>query len=197
MKTKPQKIGLFFGSFNPIHYGHLMIANHMVSNTDIDQVWFVISPCNPLKKKQSLLDEHHRLSMVKIAIDDNPLFRASDIEFKLSQPSYTTHTLAYLADAYPEKEFCLIMGADNLSTIEKWKNHQFILENYAIYIYPRPNVDIDRWNSTQNIHITEAPMMDISASFVRKQIAQGKSIRYITPDAVINYIEEMHFYKLG
>lgn len=197
MKAKSQKIGLFFGSFNPIHYGHLMIANHMVSNTDIDQVWFVISPCNPLKKKQSLLDEHHRLSMVKIAIDDNPLFRASDIEFKLSQPSYTTHTLAYLADAYPEKEFCLIMGADNLSTIEKWKNHQFILENYAIYIYPRPNVDIEPWNSTQNIHITEAPMMDISASFVRKQIAQGKSIRYITPDAVINYIDEMHFYKQG
>lgn len=192
---KPKKIGLFFGSFNPIHYGHLMIANHMVSNTDIDQVWFVISPCNPLKKKHSLLDEHHRLSMVKIAIDDNPQFRASDIEFKLSQPSYTTHTLAYLSEAYPEKEFCLIMGADNLTTLEKWKNHQFILDHYALYIYPRPNVNIDPWHSAQNIHITEAPMMDISASFIRKQIAQGRSIRYLTPDAVIKYLDEMHFYR--
>lgn len=190
-----QKIGLFFGSFNPIHNGHLIIANHMVEHTDLDQVWFVVSPCNPLKQKSTLLDEHHRLAMVKIAIDDNPKFRASDIEFKLPHPSYTTHTLAYLADTYPNKEFCLIMGGDNLETIEKWKNHQVILDNYTIYVYPRPNSSIDQWLSRPNIHKTNAPFMDISSSFIREQITENKSIRYITPDAVIEYIEEMHFYK--
>ncbi len=195
MDPKKQKIGLFFGSFNPIHHGHLIIANQMVSNTDLDQIWFVISPCNPLKKKETLLDEYHRLAMVKIAIDDNPLFRASDIEFKLPQPSYTTHTLAYLADLHPTKEFRLIMGGDNLESIEKWKNYQFILDHYAIHVYPRPQACIDQWLTRENIHISEVPLMEISSSFIRKQILEGKSIRYITPDAVIKYIDEMHFYK--
>ncbi len=167
----------------------------MLEHTDLDQVWFVVSPCNPLKQKQTLLDEHHRLAMVKIAIDDNPNFRASDIEFKLPQPSYTTHTLAYLSELYPNKEFCLIMGGDNLESIEKWKNYHFILENYTIYIYPRPDTDISKWLQMANVHLTNAPLMDISSSFIRKQIAWGKSIRYITPDVVIKYIEEMHFYK--
>jgi len=190
-----QKVGLFFGSFNPIHYGHLIIANHMLEHTDLDQAWFVVSPCNPLKQKQTLLDEHHRLAMVKIAIDDNPNFRASDIEFKMPQPSYTTHTLAYLADQYPNKQFCLIMGGDNLESIEKWKNYHFILDNYTIYVYPRPDTEISKWLQMPNIHLTNAPLMDISSSFIRKQIAHGKSIRYITPDAVIKYIDEMHFYE--
>ncbi|MEI6346406.1 MAG: nicotinate (nicotinamide) nucleotide adenylyltransferase [Bacteroidota bacterium] len=195
MKEKPQNIGLFFGSFNPIHNGHLMIANYLVSNCDLDQIWFVISPCNPLKQKQSLLDEHHRLALVKIAIDGNTSFRASDIEFKLSQPSYTTHTLAYLLEKYPQKQFSLIMGADNLETIEKWKNYQHILDNFPIYVYPRPNAKIEKWNCFPSIHITDSPMIDLSSSFIRKQISDGKSIRYLMPDEVIKYIEEMHFYK--
>ena len=195
MKPIAQNIGLYFGSFNPIHYGHLMIANYMVSNTDLDQVWFVVSPCNPLKNKQTLLDERQRLTMVKIAIDDNPTLRASNIEFKLPQPSYTTHTLAYLSEEYPQKKFSLIMGADNLETLEKWKNYQHILDNYAIYVYPRPQANIDKWLDFQTIYITNAPMMDISSSFIRKQISEGKSIKYMTPDPVITYIEEMHFYK--
>ncbi len=190
-----QKVGLFFGSFNPIHFGHLIIANHMVEHTNLDQVWFVISPCNPLKQKSSLLDERHRLSMVKIAIEDNPKFRASDIEFKLSQPSYTTHTLAYLADAYPNKEFSLIMGGDNLETIEKWKNYQFILDNYPIFVYPRPGCVIDKWLVHPNVHITNSPFMDISSSYIRSQISQSKSIRYIVPEEVAKYIDEMHFYR--
>jgi nicotinate-nucleotide adenylyltransferase len=156
----------------------------------------VVSPCNPLKQKQTLLDEHHRLAMVKIAIDDNPLFRASDIEFKMSQPSYTVHTLAYLTEQYPNKEFGLIMGGDNLESIEKWKNYRLILENHEVYVYPRPNADLSKWRQIPNIHFTDAPLMEISSSFIRKQIAEGKSIRYITPDAVIRYIDEMHFYKI-
>lgn len=191
-----QKIGLFFGSFNPIHYGHLIIANHMAEHTDLDQIWFVVSPCNPLKQKQTLLDERHRLAMVKIAIDDNPRFRASDIEFKMPQPSYTVHTLAYLTEHYPNKQFCLIMGGDNLESIEKWKNYRVILENHEVYVYPRPNSDLLKWRQNPNIHFTDAPLMEISSSFIRKQITEGKSIRYITPDAVIQYIDEMHFYKI-
>ncbi len=189
------KIGLFFGSFNPIHYGHLMIANHIVSDYDLNQVWFVISPCNPFKEKQSLLDEHHRLAMVKIAIDDNVNLRASDIEFGLSKPSYTTHTLAYLIDKYPYKEFSLIMGADNLINFRKWKNYEFILENFAIYVYPRPEANIDEWLKYPNIHLTNAPVTDISSSFIRNRIANKQSIRYLIPDKVIEYIDEMHFYE--
>lgn len=195
MTIMKQRIGLFFGSFNPIHFGHLIIANHMVEHTDLDQIWFVVSPCNPLKQKSSLLDERHRLAMVKIAIEDNDKFRASDIEFKLTQPSYTTHTLAYLTELYPNKEFCLIMGGDNLETIEKWKNYQFILDNFSIYVYPRPNSEVEKWDGRPNIHITNAPFMDISSSFIRAQIVENKSIRYILPDDVIQYIEEMHFYS--
>lgn len=195
MNLKKQKIGLFFGSFNPIHNGHLIIANFIAHNTNLDQVWFVVSPCNPLKKKETLLDEHHRLALVKIAIDDNPLLRACDIEFKLPQPSYTTHTLAYLSDLYPNKEFCLIMGGDNLESIEKWKNHQSIVDNYDIYVYPRPNADIKKWETLNNIHFLNVPLMELSSSFIRKQIMEGKNIRYITPDTVIQYIEDMHFYK--
>lgn len=167
----------------------------MLENTDLDQVWFVVSPCNPLKQKSTLLEEFHRLAMVKIAIDDNPNFRASDIEFKLPVPSYTIHSLAYLGDKYPTKEFCLIMGGDNLESIEKWKNYQVILDHYSIYVYPRPNSQIDSWLSMPNIKITDAPFMDISSSFIRKQIAESKSIRYLTPDTVIKYIDEMHFYE--
>ena len=195
MNLKKQKIGLFFGSFNPIHNGHLIIANFMAHNTSMDQVWFVVSPCNPLKKKETLLNEHHRLALVKIAIDDNPLLRACDIEFKLPQPSYTTHTLAYLSDLYPNKEFCLIMGGDNLESIEKWKNYQSIVDNYDIYVYPRPNTEIKKWESLNNIHFLDVPLMELSSSFIRNQIMEGKNIRYMTPDAVIQYIEDMHFYK--
>jgi len=193
--SKVQKIGLYFGSFNPIHNGHLMIANYMVENTELDEVWFVVSPKNPLKEKRTLLSEFHRLAMVKIAVEDNPKFKASDIEFKMSQPSYTSHTLAYISEKYPNKEFCLIMGGDNLATFEKWKNFTFILKNYSIFVYPRPNADIELWKKQESIHIVEVPLLDLSASFIRLQVAKRKSIRYYVPDAVINYIEEMHFYQ--
>lgn len=191
---KKRKIGLYFGSFNPIHIGHLIIANHMLEHTDLDRIWFVVSPCNPLKNKESLLDEHQRLYMVKLAIDDNPNFKASDVEFRMSKPSYTVKTLAYLSDEYPDYEFCLIMGGDNLQSFKKWKNYEVILSNYHIYVYPRPEADITEWFEFPNIHRVNAPLMDISASDIRNYIKQKKSIKYLVPSVLEKYIDEMLFY---
>lgn len=192
---KKRKIGLYFGSFNPIHIGHLIIANHMLEHSNMDRLWFVISPCNPLKSKTSLIDEHQRLMMVKLAIDDNPKFKASDIEFKLEVPSYTVKTLAYLNDEYPDFDFCLIMGSDNLQHINKWMNYEIILENYPIYVYPRPETDISEWVSNPNIHVVEAPLMNISASHIRQMIKQKKSIKYLVPEVVAKYIDDMMLYQ--
>lgn len=192
---KKRKIGLFFGSFNPIHVGHLIIANHMLEHTDLDRVWFVVSPSNPLKSKESLLDEKQRIYMVKLAIDDNPNFKASDVEFKMPIPSYTVKTLAYLTDKYYEYEFCLIMGSDNLESFKKWKNYKTILEFYSIYVYTRPHTNIEEWLDYPNIHIIEnVPQMDISASHIRQLIKDHKPLKYLIPESVEKYINDMLLY---
>ena len=188
-------IGLFFGSFNPIHIGHLAIANYILEFTELERVWYVISPHNPLKDKSTLLPDHHRYQMVHRAIEDDFRFKASDVEFKLSQPSYTVNTLAVLKEKYPEHNFSLIMGMDNLNTFHKWKNFQIILEDYFIYVYPRPGVSMKVNFDTSKIKIADAPIMEISSSFIRNAIKDGKDIRYFLHPKVFEFIEEMHFYK--
>lgn len=203
------KIGLYFGTFNPIHVGHLVIANYMADFTELNQVWMVVSPHNPLKDKTTLLTDMHRLALVKVAIDDNSKLRACDIEFNLPKPSYTSTTLAYLKEKYPENEFALIMGEDNLRTLHKWKNHETILKNHKIYVYPRvlttqEEAEISDINAkigndfSQNANVIfceDAPVMKVSATFVRNAIKDGKDVRYLLTEPVHKYIEEMHFYK--
>lgn len=192
--VKNKKTGLFCGSFNPVHIGHMAIAGFMAEFTDLDEVWFVVSPQNPLKKKESLLDDHHRLAMVNIAIEDDTRFRSSGIEFKLPRPSYTINTLAALQEKYPNRQFALIMGSDNLQTFNKWRNYEKILEEHKLYIYPRPGSDGGAFRTHPSVIWTEAPLMDISSTFIRKAIAGKKDVRYMLQPAVYNYIKEMHFY---
>ena len=189
-----KKIGLFFGSFNPIHIGHLIIANYMKEFTDIENIWFVISPQNPLKKKKSLLADHHRLMLVKTATDNNPDFRACDIEFKMPRPSYTIDTLTYLSEKYPKYKFILIAGSDSLQSFYKWKNYKEILVQYKIYVYRRPGFERHELEDYPSIKVFEAPLMQISSSFIRKAIQSGKDIRYMLYPGVYEYIKEMHFY---
>jgi nicotinate-nucleotide adenylyltransferase len=189
------KIGLFFGSFNPIHNGHLIIANYMLEFTDLEQVWFVISPQNPLKKKDSLLADFHRFELVQLALGDSNKYKASNIEFTLPKPSYTIDTLAYLHDKYPKHEFILIMGSDNIVSIEKWKNYKLLLEMYKLYIYPRPGFDSDKYKDNPNIKFINAPLMEISSSFIRDSIKQKKDVCYFMPPKVYDYVKEMHFYE--
>jgi len=193
--NKKNKIGLFFGSFNPIHQGHLMIANYMVEYTDISMVWFIVSPHNPLKEKTSLLADHHRLAMANIAVEDDPRFRVSNIEFHLPQPSYTIDTLTFLAEKYPGKEFVLICGRDNLPAFSKWKNYEDILNRYHLYIYPRPETEVSPFDNHPHVHFTEAPMIEISSSFIRQGINEGKNLRQFLPEKVWKYLTEMHFYE--
>lgn len=188
------RVGLFFGSFNPIHIGHMALANYMLSFTEIQQLWFVVSPHNPLKEKSGLLDHHQRLHMVNLAIGDDIQYKASNIEFSLTQPSYTIHTLAHLKEKYPQHQFSLIMGQDNLGSFHKWKNHEEILKNHRIYIYPRPNCLATAFDKHPNIIFTDAPQMDISSTFIRGAIKSGKNISRFLPSQVWKYIEEMHFY---
>ena len=188
------KIGLFFGSFNPMHIGHKIIASYMAEFSDLDKVMLVVSPQNPLKKKQFLLDQHQRLIMIRIEIEDNPKLQVSDIEFSMSQPSYTIDTLVRLKEKHPENEYTLIMGADNLNNFHKWKNYEQILEDYSIYVSPRPGIEID--SSHKNIQIVEGvPQMEISASFIRESIKQKKDVSYLMPEKAWNYIDKMNFYK--
>lgn len=193
------KIGLFFGSFNPIHIGHLIIANYMVEYTDLNRVWFVVSPHNPLKEKKTLLADNYRLQLVNEAIVDNNKLKASNIEFKLPQPSYTINTLIHLSEKYPKYKFALIMGSDNLVTFHKWKNYEQILKHYELYIYPRPDSETKTLSpdlqNHPNIKKVDAPLMEISSSFIRKAIKEKKDVRYMLPEAVFNYIREMHFYE--
>ncbi len=191
---KMKKTGLFFGSFNPVHIGHLIIANHMVEYTDLDEIFFIVSPHNPLKEKKTLLADHHRLALLRLALEDNPKFIASDIEFKMAQPSYTIDTLAYLTEKYPQKNFVLIMGADNINTIDKWKNYKLILENYKIYIYPRPNAG-SRFLDHPNVKLVSAPLLEIASADIRKAIKTNKNVKYLLPEKVFDYIREMHFYE--
>ena len=190
-----KKTGLFFGSFNPIHVGHLIIAEYIVEHTELKEIWFVVSPRNPLKNKQSLLNDKQRLYMVNIALEDDPRFRSCDVEFKLPQPSYTVNTLLHLAERYPEKEFCLIMGEDNLDCIEKWYNYQYILDNYQIYVYPRDDYKTEKKRELPNIHYVDAPKIGISASMIRQGIKEKKTVKYLMTEKVARYVEEMGLYR--
>lgn len=190
------EIGLYFGSFNPIHVGHVVIANYILETTAIDELWFVISPQNPLKEKSTLLDDYQRLRMVELAIDDFPHLRASSVEFSLPQPSYTIQTLAHLCDKYPHHTFSLIMGGDNIQSIHKWKNYQRIIENYKIYVYPRPQfVMPPDLEGNPNIEIVNAPLMEISSSMIREWIKQGRNVQGFMPSSAWQYLDEMNFYK--
>ena len=188
------RIGLFFGSFNPMHIGHKVIASYMAEFSDLQHVWFVVSPQNPLKQKQILLDKHHRLMIIRMEVEDNPKLSASDIEFNLSQPSYTIDTLENLKEQYPENDFVLIIGADNLQSFHKWKEYEQILANYSVYVYPR--LGIETSNSHENIHIIKGvPKMEISASFIRDAIKKGQDVSYLIPEKAWQYIKEMNLYK--
>ncbi len=201
--TIVKRIGLYFGTFNPVHIGHLIIANYVVETTNLDEVWFVVTPHNPHKKKANLLEDHHRLALVKEAIDDNLHLKASNIEFSLPQPNYTVNTLAHLTEKYPKKKFALIMGEDNLRTLHKWKNYEQIIENYPIIVYPRvrtiqeEGVDVksNGLEHLKNIIKADAPLMNISASFIRNCIKEKTDVRYMLTDKVRTYIEDMHFYE--
>ncbi|MFO8053832.1 MAG: nicotinate (nicotinamide) nucleotide adenylyltransferase [Bacteroidales bacterium] len=190
-----RKTALFFGSFNPIHIGHLIIAGQMVENSDLDQVWFIVSPQNPFKKKKSLLKNHHRLNLVKEAIKDDWRFQANDIEFSLPQPSYTIHTLTVLAEKYPDKRFALIIGSDNLSSFHKWKNYREILEQYQIYVYPRFDHEPGELANHPSVHLVDAPRMELSANMIREGIQKGKDMRYLISPGVYRYIQEMGLYQ--
>lgn len=188
------KIGLFFGSFNPIHLGHLIIANYIKEYSDLDKIWFVVSPQNPFKQKASLLDDYHRLELVNRAIKGYDEFEASSIEFKLPQPSYTIDTLSYLREKYPANTFKIIMGSDNLKHFHKWKNFEVLLRDYEIIVYPRPDYDVANFNYEGKITIVTAPLMEISSSLIRKMFAEGKKPKFFVAPSVYQYIEEMHFY---
>lgn len=189
------KVGLFFGSFNPIHIGHLIIANLVKENTDVDEVWFVVSPQNPFKKNKGLLHEFDRLEMVRAAVGDEYHFKVSDIEFSMPKPSYTIDTLTLLQEKHPRHEFKLIIGEDNLSSFPKWKNHDKILEYFGLIVYPRPNSTPSVFSENDNVELIEAPEMDISATLIRKLIKAEKSIKYLVPEQAIKIIEFKGYYK--
>ncbi len=197
LKTKKMKTGLFFGSFNPIHIGHMAISNYILSFSDVEQLWFIISPQNPFKAKKSLLADYHRLELVRLAIGDNPKMQASNIEFSMPQPSYTVDTLARLSEKFPQHDFSLIMGGDNLKAFHKWKNFEEILKYHKLLVYPRPEYDLSDVSEAilSRTEIVQAPFMEISSSFIRNSISQGKDIRYFMPKDVSAYVDEMNFYK--
>jgi len=190
-----QKIGLFFGSFNPIHMGHLIIANLMAETSDLKKVWFVVSPQNPLKPAKGLLHEFDRFDMVRAAIFDNYKLEASDVEFHLPKPSYTINTLVHLKEKHPDKEFRIILGEDNLESFARWKNYQQILDYYGLYVYPRPHTQLSELRTHPNVTMVEAPTLDISATFIRNCIRKKQSVRYLVPDAVEEMIRVKGFYQ--
>ena len=191
------KIGLFFGTFNPIHVGHLIIANHMAEFTDLEEVWFVVTPHNPFKVKSSLLADHHRYRLVSETTDDYDKLKPSNIEFGLPQPSYTINTLVHLAEKHPEHDFNLIMGLDNLHTFPKWKNSEVILRDYEIYVYPRVSEkkDLPELLNHEKVHLIDAPIVEISSTFIRKAVKEQKDIRALMPFKAWKYMDEMNFYK--
>jgi len=200
------KIGLYFGTYNPIHVGHLVIANYMVDYTNLDQVWLVVTPQNPHKNKASLLSDYHRLAIVRIALEGNNKLKASNIEFDLPKPSYTITTLTYIQEKYPEHTFSLIMGEDNLRTLHKWKNHEEIINNHQIFVYPRALTEQERkdqltinsennFESHKNVTLCDAPVMKVSSSFIRKAIKEKKDVQYLLTEPVYKYVTEMHFYE--
>lgn len=192
-----KKVGLFFGSFNPIHIGHLIIANHLVEHSPIDELWFVVTPQNPFKEKRSLLDNYSRLEMVHLAVEGYEKLRPSDIEFHLPQPNYTTNTLAYLEEKYPKIDFSLIMGEDNLKNLHKWKNYRHILDNYTILVYPRisEGTIAEEFTKRENIIRIEAPIIELSATFIRNEIKEKRNVRPLLTTKVWEYIDKMGFYS--
>jgi nicotinate-nucleotide adenylyltransferase len=188
------KIGLYFGSFNPVHIGHLIIANFALNETELDKVWFIVSPQNPFKTENQLLNEYHRLHLVRLATEEDSRIKASDIEFNLPTPSYTVNTLAYLHEKYTEHQFSIIMGSDSFQNLNKWKNYEVILKSCPIYVYKRPGFEID--NSIKaDLHVLDAPLLQISASQIRQFVKQKKSIRYMVPDKVFDEIEKGGYYR--
>ena len=192
-----KKIGLYFGTFNPIHVGHLIIANHMVEYSDLDEIWMVVTPHNPFKKKSSLLDNHHRFEMVLKATEGYDKIKPSDVEFKLPQPNYTINTLAHISEKYPDNEFSLIMGEDNLKSLHRWKNYEAILEDYSVYVYPRISEGKveTRFDNHLKIHRVAAPIVEVSSTMIRDGVKQGKNIKPLISSTVWSYIDEMNFYK--
>ena len=188
------KIALYFGSFNPIHTGHLIIASYINNNADVDQTWFVISPQNPHKPQKSLLNEYQRKHLVDLAIEGEVKFRASTIEFNLPRPSFTIDTLSYLNEKYPSYEFCIIMGSDSYQNIKNWKNYELLISKYKILVYQRPQFQIEQTLSP-NTQILNAPLLDISSTVIRKMIKEKKSIRYLVPDVVKNEIQANSYYR--
>ena len=187
-------IGLYFGSFNPVHVGHLIIASHIAATTSLNQVWFVVSPQNPFKASASLLNEYHRLHLVNIAIEGEQQLKTSTVEFKLPKPSYTVDTLAYLTEKYPEHNFSIVMGSDGFKNLDKWKNHQALIKNYSFYIYRRPGFEItETFGAT--ITVLDAPLLEISSTHIRNLIKEKKSIRFLVPDAVKEEIEKNRYYR--
>lgn len=201
------KIGLYFGTFNPIHVGHLIIANHMAEHSGLNQIWMVVTPHNPFKKKDTLLDDHHRLQMVYLATEDYPKIKPSDIEFRLPQPNYTVNTLAHLQDKYPQHQFSLIMGEDNLKSFHKWKNYEVILQNHDIFVYPRleaksrtgeaisTEVENIAFKNHPKVHLINAPIVEISSTFIRENIKNKKNIQPLLSSKVWQYIDHNNFYK--
>jgi nicotinate-nucleotide adenylyltransferase len=189
------QVGLFFGSFNPPHIGHLAIANYMVEFTDISQLWFMVSPQSPLKEEGSLLREYDRLELVRLAVEGDRRFRVSDVEFRLPKPSYTIHTLTSLKEKFPDHTFTLILGSDNMENFSQWKDYTKILENYRIFVYPRPGYAGENVPQHKNISWMEAPMMDISSTFIRESIRAGKDVRYFVSAPVWEYMDKMNYYR--
>lgn len=193
--TNDRRIGLFFGSFNPIHIGHLVIANAIVEGSDLQKVWFVVSPQNPLKPGKGMLHEFDRYDMVKAAIADNYKLEVSDVEFHLPKPSYTIHTLTHLLEKQPSTQFSVIIGEDNLANFGQWKNHEQILENFGLYVYPRPGAAKSEFRHHRNVRMVEAPLLDISATYIRSCVKSNKSIRYLVPEAVEGIIRLRGYYR--
>ena len=191
------KIGLYFGTFNPIHVGHLIIANHMAEHSDLEQIWMVVTPHNPLKQKNTLLDDYQRLHLVRLATEDYSKIKPSDIEFKLPQPNYTVNTLAHLMEKYPQHEFSLIMGEDNFKSLHKWKNYEYILQHHDIYIYPRVSDEAENptLKNHPNVHWIDAPIVEISSTFIRENIKNKKNIRPLLPHNVWEYVDHNNFYR--
>ena len=187
--------GLYFGSFNPIHNGHLMLANYLVENSGLDALWFVISPQNPFKTKESLLPDYQRLELVNRAIEGYTKFAACDIEFSMPKPSYTIDTLTYLGEKYPKREFALIMGTDNLDRLDRWKNYEQIINNHKIIVFPRNGSDGGALRSHPNVKIVDTPIIEVSSTFIRESIRNGKDVRFFMPDKVFEYVDEMNFWR--
>jgi len=187
-------IGLYFGSFNPIHIGHLIIANHVLNETPINKIWFIVSPQNPFKESKTLLNEFDRLHLVRLATQDDNRIKCSDIEFNLPKPSYTSNTLAFLSEKYPEHQFSIIMGSDNYQNLDKWKNYETIINNYPVYVYKREGHEIKKTFDKEAVTLN-APIIQISASQIREHIRSAKSIRYLVPEIVREEIESRKFYK--